>query len=140
MTKKEKRDLAQKVYDYQMHTALVKTNEKEAAALKAEIAGIVQPYADQFVGGEWVVLSPEGARVGTIKEVANRPKLVKADTDLELTDVEKQKLMGKLPTRYLSTTFNVKLMRDEIDAKELAVVLAKQGIEIIQDTRFDIKP
>lgn len=139
LTPKQKRDLADQVSAFNSLTTSVKAQEKQAKAMKTAIGDFVRPYADQFADGDWVLLGPSGERVGAIKEVRNAPRLVRTG-GLELTEVEAQKLLSKLPERYLTRTFNVKLMQEEIDAKELAAVLAKQGITVVQDTRFDIKP
>ncbi len=140
MTNKQKRYLAELVSDYQALAAIGKANEAQKQALKQQIGAFVEPFGAEFAGGEFIVLGPAGERVGAIKQVSNAPRLVRIDSDDELTALETAKLIEKLDPRYLTQKPNVALMRDLSDDKNLAKVLQKLGVEVLQTTRFDVKP
>lgn len=140
MTNKQKRTLSKMVSDYQALAAIGKANETQKQALKQQIGSFVEPWYEEFSGGELIVLGPSGERVGAIKQVSNPPRLVTLDSDDELTPLETAKLIEKLDPRYLTQKPNVALMRDLADDKNLSKVLEKLGVEVLVTTRFDVRP
>ncbi|MEZ0611957.1 hypothetical protein ACAW74_25820 [Fibrella sp. WM1] len=147
-SKAQLRKLAEKIADYNSRNASkilmdrqVETMKKELEATKAEIIQMVEPYADQFIDGEWIVLDPDAAnRVGTLKAKFSSPKLVLADSEKKPSDAQVAKLVKAIPKRYVGVKLNLAQMRESMETDEaLAKALTEVGVTVVRSVEYEVK-
>lgn len=134
MVKTEKKELTpieKEVAAYLRRKAQFDGMEKELKQMKATI--LTQLDTLSFVDGVCELST------GTLKEVANPPKMVKVNGDpMEASD--RAKLAELLDPKYLVKDVNFKLLMENLDSdSKLRKVLKLNKTEIRQEIRIDIK-
>lgn len=142
-SKKALATLADKMSRFIAEDALVKAHTTIRDALKLDIQAIANAFPSQFnQDGEWDVYHPDAAeKVGTLKQVWNKPQLLVVDSEQKPTPNQLATLIGQLDSRYLVQQPDVKLMLEmSAKDKDLKKALKLLGLEVTQKRRFDIKP
>lgn len=133
-----KKLLAELVTQYRQLSELTASQEKQKDSLKEEINAIANLYRPELVDGIMVVVDATGNEVGTLKETKNKAKVLTI-TGSSPTKLEMERLLSKLDDRYATRGINVTSLYEDRAESHVQKVLKKLNLQIIQDTRFDIK-
>ena len=139
MKKSEKVKLKDAMTQYLQLKELTDSQKKQMDALKEVVETIAEANPKEFVDGE---LCLEG--IGLLKYVQNPAKIVYAASGKSLNEIETVGLateLDKIGIGFTKIALNVTKVRNLVEAKNGAVlsILSANGIELIQETRLDIK-
>lgn len=109
--------------------------DKKMSDLKDKITAQANHRYVEFEDGELVL------ETGKLKVMLNPPKMVFEASGKTVTPAQRTAISPLLPEAYRTVDLNVKLIYDRMSAdKLLARGLKGQGVSVLQDTRFDVKP
>lgn len=109
--------------------------EKRMDKLKESITAEANHRMAEFEDGELVL------KTGKLKVALNPHKMVFEASGKTVTPLQRAQISLLVPEAYRTVDLNVKLINDRMNAdKLLKNSLKSQGVVVVQDTRFDIKP
>ncbi|GFR84410.1 hypothetical protein ElyMa_002416600 [Elysia marginata] len=113
----------------------IATLTKREKELKAEIGEFADTHIENF--------DSEGVfelETGLIKISKNPPKAIWVDSEKALSLAEKKDIVMCIPQSYHNTTIDLtKVARAKESDKQLKQALKAKGVEVVQETRYDIK-
>jgi hypothetical protein len=139
MKKSDQKKLSETVTQYLQLKELTASQETQMDELKKIVRDIADANPKDFQNGE---LALEG--IGLLKFVQNPPKIVYAASGRTLNEIETIGLateLEKIGVGFQKVSVNVKKVQNLIEAKNPALIalLNSNGIELIQESRLDIK-
>lgn len=109
--------------------------EDQLNELKANLTNYANKHISEF--NDKGVLKLEQ---GVIKIAQNPPKCISSLTEKALTPAEREELANLLQPKYQQVDINSKeILKMQGNDKVLDQVLKSQNVEVVQETRYDIK-